>query len=368
MIAVANNQTTEALDPVVRLERAVRPLARELDRKAAGTLVEIYYRWQEHRIALSNQLRAQLEQDRPREVIDHFATQVSQLERQMVGVLGEWARSRPEGAWAQAQKGIGPVLSAGLGAHIDIHRAQTAGAIWRFAGLDPTLKWLGREGARKLLSHVVDDNPNDDWQQVEDELPDDYALSEQDVALLDERLTEDRRGQLSRDQLVLVARLTNRKLGNLIRLGSDEDGRITRASMLSLLAKRPWNADLKVLCWRAGDSFVKVSGRDDAFYGQVYRERKELEVERNKAGLFVDQAKESLATRNIKDKKLKATYEAGFLPAGRIDLRARRYAVKLFLAHYHEVAFRAEFGKEPPLPYPIAYLGHVHKIDPPPAA
>lgn len=272
MIAV--EASVERLDPVVKLERTVRPLARNLDRAAAGTLVEIYYRWQEHRIALNNQLRAQSEQERPTEVIDHFATQVTALERQMVGVLGEWARSRPEGEWAQAQKGIGPVLSAGLGAHVDIHKAPTVGHIWRFAGLDPTIKW-----------------------------------------------------------------------------GKGE--------------KRPYNAELKVLCWRIGDSFVKVSGRDDAYYGQVYRERKKLEVERNEAGLFADQAKASLEARNIKDKALKATYEAGLLPPGRLDLRARRYAVKLFLSAYHEVAYRAEFGTEPPLPYPIAHLGHAHYIAPP---
>ncbi len=221
------------LDPVERLKREIKPLARQLDRDAAATLVEIYYRWQEHRIALNNQLRAQAENTRPTEVIGHFADQVTSLERQMVSILGEWALARPEGEWAQGQKGIGPVLSAGLGAHIDIRKAPTVGHIWRFAGLDPTVKWG--------------------------------------------------KGQ-----------------------------------------KRPWNADLKVICWRIGDSFVKVSGRDDAFYGQVYRERKLLEVERNDAHQFADQAKESLETRNIKDKKLKETYESGRLPDGRIDLRARR--------------------------------------------
>src|SRR6266536_5178642 len=108
-VADDNAEVAQALDPVARLNRAVRPLARQMDRAAASTLVEVYYRWQEHRIALSNQLRAQGEQGRPTEVIGHFAGQAGALERQMVGVLGEWARSRPEGEWAQAQKGIGPV-------------------------------------------------------------------------------------------------------------------------------------------------------------------------------------------------------------------------------------------------------------------
>jgi hypothetical protein len=58
-------------------------------------------------------------------------------------------------------------------------------------------------------------------------------------------------------------------------------------------------------------------------------------------------------------------YSAGRLPPGQIDARARRYAVKLFLSHLHEVWYKAHFGKAPPLPYPIAILGHAH-IKPPP--
>jgi len=37
--------------------------------------------------------------------------------------------------------GIGPVITAGLLAHLDITQAPTAGHFWRFAGLDPTCKW-----------------------------------------------------------------------------------------------------------------------------------------------------------------------------------------------------------------------------------
>jgi hypothetical protein len=36
--------------------------------------------------------------------------------------------------------------------------------------------------------------------------------------------------------------------------------------------------------------------------------------------------------------------------------------VKLFLAHYHEVAYKDHYKTEPPLPYAIAHLGHAHKI------
>ena len=56
--------------------------------------------------------------------------------------------------------------------------------------------------------------------------------------------------------------------------------------------KRPWNASLKTLCWKIGESFVKVSGKEKSLYGRLWKERKELEEKRNAAGEFADQAAE----------------------------------------------------------------------------
>lgn len=264
----------DSFNVIDAMDRATTALAGQLDRGGAGSLVHTYYALQGHRIALGNQTSALERSGSPAApVTDHFHSQVHVLEQQMVAALGSWAKSTPEGRWAMEQKGVGPILAAGLGTHIDINRAPTVGHIWRFAGLDPTVTW-----------------------------------------------------------------------------GKGE--------------KRPWNAKLKVTCWKLSDSFVKVSGLPGAYYGQVYRDRKALEVERDSRLLFADQAAHSLATKNIRDAGLRETYESGHLPAGRLDARARRYAVKLFLAHYHEVARKAA-GLEVPLPYAIAHLQHVHKIDPP---
>lgn len=37
--------------------------------------------------------------------------------------------------------GIGPVITAGLLSTLDVRKCKTAGHFWRFAGLDPTMKW-----------------------------------------------------------------------------------------------------------------------------------------------------------------------------------------------------------------------------------
>lgn len=257
-----------------RLARDVKETAASIEADEARGLVKLYYELQEHRMAVRSQERTLEKANRPSRVQNHFATQLTTLEKQMQSVLDTYSTSTEVGRWSRSILGIGPVLAAGLLAHIDITRAPTVGHIWRYAGLDPTVKWNKGE-------------------------------------------------------------------------------------------KRPWNADLKVLCWKIGDSFVKVSGRDDAFYGKVYRERKQFEVARDESGGNAETAAKTLEQRRIVDKATRACYESGHLPPGRLDLRARRYATKLFLAHWHEVAYIAEFGKEPPLPYPIAHLGHAHKIDVP---
>ena len=125
--------------------------------------------------------------------------------------------------------------------------------------------------------------------------------------------------------------------------------------------KRPHCASLKVACWKLGESFVKVSGNPEAAYAQVYLQRKAYEQQKNEAGDYAEQA-EAGAKRVGKKTAAHGHYITGKLPPGHIHARAKRYAVKLFLSHWHAEAYRQRFGKEPPLPYPIAHLNHAHAV------
>ncbi len=130
--------------------------------------------------------------------------------------------------------------------------------------------------------------------------------------------------------------------------------------------KRPWNAGLKTICWKIGESFVKVSGREHDIYGKYYLARKEYEQEKNKRGDYADQAMKKLEKFRIgKDTDAYNWYINGQLPPGHIHARAKRWAVKLFLAHWHHAYYRIQYGSDPPLPYPIEFLGHEHYIPPP---
>lgn len=264
-----------ALDPIQRLTRDLLASAKLVTVPQIRYLVDSYYSIQEYRKASAGQIRALSVSSEPHEITVWLAKNMETLENQIKRFLDAWTDTQPVCQWAKSITGIGPVISAGLAAHIDITKAPTVGHIWRFAGLDPTQKW--------------------------------------------EKKT-----------------------------------------------KRPWNAGLKVLCWKIGKSFVKVSGLESDVYGKIYVDRKIQEAEKNERLEFKDQAAEILKTKKI-DKKTDAfaAYSTGKLPPAHIHARAKRYAVKLFLAHYHHVAFRLQFGIDPPKPYVIEHLGHVHFVQPP---
>lgn len=319
--------------PTIALDAITRPTADVL--KAAATLgdrevryiVDAFYQLQDYRKATTNQIRS-IDQDtdagKTHATLDWLLTQLKAMEGQIERAMGIFAMSRDPGRWLMAQYGIGPVLSAGLLSHIDITKAPTAGHIWRYAGLDPTQTWTKRDDAKAWIKeHGVD---------IE------LAAS-----------------AFGRRADTLRRMATTNKEGKEVKLSADT---LSRA-----MAFRPFNASFKVLAWKVGQSMMKFSNREDCYYGKLYRERKAYEVNRNEQGGNAEAAAKMLGLRP--NHAQKAIYATGVLPPGQIDARARRWVVKLFLAHLHEVMYRDHFGKAPPLPYAIAMMGHAHIVPPP---
>lgn len=261
---------TEQLISVERLTRDIAKASTSLTQDEARFLVDAYYTMQKDRIRADNQVAALGDSKEPNSVLAWLSMQSETLENQVKRALDHYSKSDPLGEWARSVVGIGPVLAAGLLAHIDVEMAPTAGHVWRFAGLDPTSKWEKGE-------------------------------------------------------------------------------------------KRPHNGNLKTLCWKIGESFVKVKGIDGDVYGKIYDARKAYEHKKNEAREYADQAAATLKSRPGHAQR--ATYAEGRLPDGHIHARAKRYAVKLFLAHYLQIG-RELKGLPVVLPYPISHLGHAHLIEP----
>lgn len=296
----------------------------------------MYYQIQEHRIATGNQTIALTKSEEPHATIAFFVGQMTTLENQVKSVLDRYSDSKELGRWARSIIGIGPVIASGLMAHIDITMCPTAGHLWRFAGLDPTQHWLGKAGGRQALDTILE------TRTLEEAIPAAAIV----IGTRSETLLKNATSQRSPTGVV-----TPRKL--------------TETTLADAMARRPWNASLKTLCWKIGESFVKVCNNPDAFYGRIYAERKEYEKQRNASGALAEQAAAALAKKKIgKDTEAFKAYSTGILPPAHIHARAKRYAVKLFLAHYWQRG-REFAGLPVPLPYPVAHLGHAHVIEPP---
>jgi hypothetical protein len=125
-----------------------------------------------------------------------------------------------------------------------------------------------------------------------------------------------------------------------------------------------YNARLKTLCWKMGESFVKVSGKEGATYGKLYVQYKAEEVGRNEAGLYKEAAKIELSAKTFKnDNATKKRLTEGKLSDAHLHARAKRRVVKLFLSHFW-VKAREGKGLAVTLPYAIRILGHDGMIEP----
>lgn len=272
--------------------------AERLSDQEARYLVDAYYIMQEDRKRAFNQDRALGESNEPNLVIKWLADQSTTLEKQIKRALERYTDEHPVGSWMKQITGIGPVISAGLLANISMNP-------WRCANPKTSSPSFVRCKVGKPCTESCG-----------------------------HRRTE--------------------TVGQIWRFaGLDPTAKWKEGQV------RPWNAALKTLCWKVGQSFMKFSGKEKCYYGHLYLQRKQYEIARNEAGGNAEAAAAG-AARVGKSTDAYTYYSAGKLPPAQIDARARRYAVKQFLSDLHAAWYRIEFGTEPPLPYPIAIQGHAH--------
>lgn len=180
--------------------------------------------------------------------------------------------------------------------------------------------------------------------------------------------------------------------------------------------KRPYNVRFKNLCWKISEAWKKLSvnegksdeqlateikaaalkkgekiegtdltlkiiekrermaarakrlHQDDYLYVRLYMQRKRWEVERNESGGNRERAQgmleDALRRRRSLSPEQKDCWASGKLQPIGLDRRAARYAVRIFLSHYHYIGYQLAFGVEPPKPWAIVHGGHKDYIPP----
>lgn len=139
-----------------KLKQDVKKAAIYLTDEQARYLVDTYYQMQRYRITANNQCRIldTVPENEPHEMLTLFSENFATIERNIKSCLEVYAASKPIGKWMLSICGIGPVITAGIMANIDISKVETAGSIQRFAGLDPTLPPNKKGEKRKYNSRL----------------------------------------------------------------------------------------------------------------------------------------------------------------------------------------------------------------------
>src|SRR3990167_911858 len=140
------------METLQKITKDLKEAAKTLTDKEARYLVDAYYIMQDSRMRSFAQVREMDALKEPNDTISWFAAQNELLENEVKKSLDVYSANHPVGKWLRAQLGIGPVIAAGLLAHIDIRKAPTAGHIWSYAGLDPTKEWKSSVDIKALIA------------------------------------------------------------------------------------------------------------------------------------------------------------------------------------------------------------------------
>lgn len=324
------------LETIKKMTRDLTKASATLGKDEARFLVDTYYQVQSFRIATANQVRSIVKSDvdEPHETLAFFGNQFEGLENNIKKALEYYVKNQTIGQWLLGITGIGPVIAAGLIANLDINKAETAGAFWRFCGLDPTSEWMGTAKATELVNGIVGDR---------------RTLTLDDVAKI--------ALECSWGCKQALAWFTPGEENQ-----SDKTRKLTKTNVIKYFSRVPYNKNMKTLMFKIGESFIKVQNNPNDVYGKLFVERKAYESKKN-SDLEYESIAKAKAEKVGKDTEAYKWYSQGMLPPAHIHARARRWAVKIFLSHLFEVWYKIERGTEPPVPFAIAQLGHAHRIE-----
>src|ERR1051325_2585706 len=157
-------ESYDEFDLTVRLNKDVEALLDNISPTMVRILVDVYYQIQENRKATANQLLAakKATQQEPNAFVLMLSAYLMKLEKGIVKALDKVTDQTAIGRWCKSNHGVGPVLTAALGAHIDTGVSKTASAVLRYGGYDPSVKWHGKEAVSELI-HTAREIEADDW-------------------------------------------------------------------------------------------------------------------------------------------------------------------------------------------------------------
>lgn len=356
---MSSNPTPAAFAMMQKADKDLLDASANIGRDEARYLVQIYYQVQKFRIQASNQARKALntgeelisdevqpedipdEDDiqavtHPTRFIEFVKASMATIEKNVVTAMDRFSNEYRVSRWMRSICGIGRVLAGGYIARLDIREAATPSCFWRFAGLDPTVRWLKKDD---LVTEMRQHFGEERWKT-------------RGLKLSVPELVEFSKQRLGGRNAHIFDRYLDK-------------GLVKRDAALKALSLRPWNASLKTLTWKTGQCFIKSKNAEASYYGPLLVARRKEEEERDLAGKNAERAAQILEQLAKRGKTytpaVMAKLRSGHLSDGHLTARAARWTVKLFLSHLHHVMHVDLYGRDPVQPYVFNIPGTTHR-------
>lgn len=122
------------------LNRDFKDAAIKIPTQEIRYLVDLYYTAQEMRVAVEGKLRSIANE--PNKLMTIFLDMFAEVEKDIQAALDAYTYNDPVGRKFREIRGIGPVLTAGWLAHVNVHIANTPSKVLSFGGYNPKMVWL----------------------------------------------------------------------------------------------------------------------------------------------------------------------------------------------------------------------------------
>ena len=374
---------------------------------------------QKYHIGLENQIRSTNQgydnrSDTEIGILDMFLEDAITSENNAKVILETVTMNNPICCWMRENIGIGPILAAELYAYFDFHRTKYASGFVSYAGLnDNNRPKLSKEQAQKIVDEVIGDNDGNDITDdmlmeiaVRSKWPIEYItrkaskevkvkamckkprliscieliMEEEDMFVSHSAITSYinelvKDPSATNEQLLEAAnhfgisynRLFDVAVSKSVKAKlSDNGGLRSKDQIRKAISVFPYNRTLKMIIWKMSTSFVYQSSNPKCFYGKLYKQRLQYELEKNEMGDYAEQAARILASKNFgKNTEAYKAYIEGKLPKAHITARAMRWAAKVFVNHLYEAMWvYYHQSMDYPRYYAIAQMGHRDIIEP----
>lgn len=238
-----------------------------------------------------------------------------------------WTDKYPESRWVKSIHGLGPAVAAGLICYCDFDKAKSTSSFWYWAGLTPDSKRISRKVADQLIVDSMD-------RYGEPAYP-------------------------TEEHIKWCCEQVGYKFDSFHKFCRTQGKPYDWNKLYIALMIPKYSIDFRKVCIMIGNLVIKKKN----LYHDLYKYRHRWEVARNEAGEYAGRAAERLRMFNYKPwKEPYKSYAAGYLPNRHLIARAKRYAVKIFLAHYYSVIYYIRNGEVPYDAYALDILKGHRKI------